>query len=405
MSRQELAEAVNAYLWEKYRQRENLSANDIGNLERGVTRWPGKRRREAFRAVLHATTDAELGFYIMQGLQSPEPGVTDSQQLAPQLGPHDPQPVDSVNPANMNTGAAVHQDRLAYVAANPRRVDRAAIAALADVLDAQRRLEDTVGATPLVPAVTAHLNVITQLVREAHGTLQARLVDVAAQWAQFGGWLHLSADQPGRAAALFDRATEWALEAGDTELLATITSFRGHAAWLAGQVGPLIGLTRAALREPTVYVGQRAYNVHQLARGFVLAGEHTAAVEMLAQGADLAAETVEHTGPRPPWHYYRDRAFFDLEAGLVHALLGRDRPRHLNVAVNLLSRGLAALSEDTRHADWTGMYRYYLGTALFHAGSRHAAENELEQLRAIAAATGSGRVLGYVRSLTAVLTT
>lgn len=70
MSRRELAEAVNHYLWETYRQRESLTENDIGKLERGVTRWPGERRREAFRAVLHARTDAELGFYINRVMRS-----------------------------------------------------------------------------------------------------------------------------------------------------------------------------------------------------------------------------------------------------------------------------------------------------------------------------------------------
>lgn len=40
MSRQELADAVNAYLWDKYWQPENLSENDIGKLERGKSAGP-----------------------------------------------------------------------------------------------------------------------------------------------------------------------------------------------------------------------------------------------------------------------------------------------------------------------------------------------------------------------------
>src|SRR3712207_6761979 len=64
MSRQELAEAVNAYLWATYRVVDRLDATDIGKLERGEHRWPRARRREAFRAVLGAASDTELGFYI-----------------------------------------------------------------------------------------------------------------------------------------------------------------------------------------------------------------------------------------------------------------------------------------------------------------------------------------------------
>ena len=64
MSRQELAEAVNAYIWQHHAVKEHLDAHDIGKLERGEHRWPGARRREAFRAVLYVHTDAQLGFYI-----------------------------------------------------------------------------------------------------------------------------------------------------------------------------------------------------------------------------------------------------------------------------------------------------------------------------------------------------
>lgn len=64
MSRQELADAVNAHIWREHNIEERLDAHDIGKLERGEHRWPGARRREAFRAVLHADTDAQLGFYI-----------------------------------------------------------------------------------------------------------------------------------------------------------------------------------------------------------------------------------------------------------------------------------------------------------------------------------------------------
>ncbi len=40
MSRQELAEAVNSYLWTTYRRRVSLDGGYIGKLERGDHRWP-----------------------------------------------------------------------------------------------------------------------------------------------------------------------------------------------------------------------------------------------------------------------------------------------------------------------------------------------------------------------------
>lgn len=62
MSRQELAEAVNVYLFATTRRVSNLDGNYVGRLERGEYRWPCKAYRQAFRAVLGASTDAELGF-------------------------------------------------------------------------------------------------------------------------------------------------------------------------------------------------------------------------------------------------------------------------------------------------------------------------------------------------------
>ncbi|MGQ0719616.1 MAG: helix-turn-helix domain-containing protein [Pseudonocardiales bacterium] len=62
LSRQELAELVNAWVWDHHDKMVELSANYIGQLERGKIRWPGKVYREALRAILGVSTDAALGF-------------------------------------------------------------------------------------------------------------------------------------------------------------------------------------------------------------------------------------------------------------------------------------------------------------------------------------------------------
>jgi hypothetical protein len=63
VSRQELAELVNAWVYEHHRRVIELDANYIGKLEQGTIRWMrDPERRAAFRALLGAATDAELGF-------------------------------------------------------------------------------------------------------------------------------------------------------------------------------------------------------------------------------------------------------------------------------------------------------------------------------------------------------
>jgi hypothetical protein len=62
MTRAELAEAVNRYLWDTTGRRFDLDDHLIGKWERGVVRYPIREYRAALRAVLGVGTDEELGF-------------------------------------------------------------------------------------------------------------------------------------------------------------------------------------------------------------------------------------------------------------------------------------------------------------------------------------------------------
>jgi hypothetical protein len=62
MSRQELAEAVNAHVHRTTGRVSAMDAHYVGRLERGLRRYPTADYRAAFRAVLGAGSDSELGF-------------------------------------------------------------------------------------------------------------------------------------------------------------------------------------------------------------------------------------------------------------------------------------------------------------------------------------------------------
>jgi tetratricopeptide (TPR) repeat protein len=82
MSRRELAEAANAYVWQHPggRQRTNMTEHDIGRYERGEVHWPRSPwRRYGLRGVLGASGDTELGFFDRRT-------TTDDDQLPEQ--PH-----------------------------------------------------------------------------------------------------------------------------------------------------------------------------------------------------------------------------------------------------------------------------------------------------------------------------
>jgi hypothetical protein len=62
LTRQELAELVNTWVWDHHHKKVEASAGYVGQLERGTIRWPGRLYREALRAILGVPTDAALGF-------------------------------------------------------------------------------------------------------------------------------------------------------------------------------------------------------------------------------------------------------------------------------------------------------------------------------------------------------
>jgi hypothetical protein len=57
LSRQELAERVNAYVWDHYSKRREWDGSYLGKLEQGVIRWPTILCRKALREILGVSTD------------------------------------------------------------------------------------------------------------------------------------------------------------------------------------------------------------------------------------------------------------------------------------------------------------------------------------------------------------
>jgi hypothetical protein len=82
MSTQEVAEGINAFLWTERDMLTSVDHRFVSNYEAGLWRWPSEHYRAAFRAVLGAASDADLGFYIRRGRRTPpapepQPGRTE----------------------------------------------------------------------------------------------------------------------------------------------------------------------------------------------------------------------------------------------------------------------------------------------------------------------------------------
>ncbi|MGH3938819.1 MAG: helix-turn-helix domain-containing protein [Pseudonocardiaceae bacterium] len=74
LTQQQLAEAVCAAYYTLFDKEAAIDADYVSKLERGEITWPNARYREAFRTVLGADTDAELGFYSRRSQDTVEDG-------------------------------------------------------------------------------------------------------------------------------------------------------------------------------------------------------------------------------------------------------------------------------------------------------------------------------------------
>lgn len=287
-------------------------------------------------------------------------------------------------------------DQIAAAAANPRHVGAGTITSLGRALVGQRYLDDAMGSAALLGPVDAQMPSITAMVVEATGPQRRDLLHMAAQWAQFAGWLHTSAgDMPG-ARRWFATGLEWAIGHGDPDLTATILSYQGHVAWLDCHWAPAVDLALAALRDERVYPGQRAYDALQAARGYAALGDTGEAERLLELGNQLAADADAWPGEVPGWQYYRAPWLWSVERGLVQLYLARRDHTRAPGAIASLQAGVDDVPEDYRGADWYAEYVTHLATAYLTGGELDLAAITLSQARTIAEATRSTRVLRMI---------
>lgn len=286
-------------------------------------------------------------------------------------------------------------ERVIYVAEQPRRLDAATLDAFTDLLASQRRLEDAIGAAAVIDLARSHLRLLTDLLRDARCAFRPRLMDLSGQWAQWVGWLHTADGNERAAARWLSQALEWATEAGNPVMIATILSFRGHLAEGQGRIGDMIGLSQAARRDHTVYPGLRAYCAGQEARGLAMADASAReCFALLAELRDLAAE--QETLPLAPSGYWYTPDFFLIQQGIVLRHLAEADRRYADTAVAALSAGIAQTAAEAQDADWHGRHLVQLGLAMSLAGDQVEAREAVERARVIAETARSSQLAAQV---------
>jgi len=452
LSRQELAELLNAAV---YQTTDRICAVDgqyIGKLERGAVRWPHADYRTALRVILHATTDADLGFHPHRRLVAPANadliphGTTASPAVKPSRTEKPPKrqpartleserelPADTGieqlwSPAGLAaafeevtpmagapmerrqflalSGAALAAAAHEWLVADPariaaalagRRVDTGVVTDLTTTLDALRRLDDKLGGQAVHGMVTEQLRLVVRLLRntsynQADG--QA-LYGIAAELARLAGWTSYDAGKHGTAQRYYLVALRAAHEADAPGIAANTLRCMAEQARTTGDPRSAIDLLRSARAgaRGRLTTTERALISACLARAHGPLGDHDA----VQSTADAAYADIEQAHPAddPPYVYWVGPNSIAFAVG--DALLATGQPQtaipHLLSSVEQTSTDLPRdLLE----------YRAILALAYAKAG-------ELDQALALAhetvatAAIPSAIVAGHIAELSQTL--
>ncbi|GAA4912119.1 helix-turn-helix domain-containing protein [Streptomonospora salina] len=240
--------------------------------------------------------------------------------------------------------------RIARSVAEPARVDLGTVHALADVLAAQRRLDDTLPATAMLSGTSAQWETVERLARDARGPHADALREVAAEWVQFVGWLHAEARNDADAVRWLTEAQDRADDVGSGELAAQAANFKGYLARRQGRPRAIVRWFSAAYYTPGAAPLQRVGDAVQAAHGYALLGERDTARRLLGEASDLADAAADTEAPGTA--YWLSPTFSRMGMGLVHLALDE----HAEAAANLRA-GLDGLPLEQRCAEWSREYR------------------------------------------------
>lgn len=388
MSRRELAEVASGYL--PYPMDEKY----VGKLERGVYCWPSAAHRTAIRRALGVHSDYDLGFYVARPPRAA--GVVSAQRGAPEFPPGSG-PLGGIAGPQLHGGFqhwSVLGEPLRETAFAPSATEPAALRLR---LDRCKALDGEAGPTCALPEVLALLADTARCAREARPPRRAAMLGIAAEGAEFAGWLYRDLQVLPSATYWYDRAMDWAQEAQDTALQGYILIKKSQMAFDARDAGRVRALADAAVQGPWRMPARiRSEAVLQQALGMAMTGEAATQVErVVAEAEAVLAGIGDAAVPEEPGH----GAFADLTFRLRRAACYTEAGQPRRAAE--LFQDVIAAGELSRRDD--GFFRARRSAALALSGEPdEASAVALEAVR-IARATSSGRTLKLVSEAATVL--
>lgn len=150
------------------------------------------------------------------------------------------------------------------------------------------------GPANALPLVLGVLGAVVEHARQVKPDVRRGLLSVGADGAEFVGWLYRDLHDHGSAAYWYDRAMEWAQEAGDTAMQGYVLVKKSQMAYDEGDAARVATLAEAAQHGPwQLPVKVRAEVTQQEAMALAMLGEPMSGVERKIDAARTLLDKAE----------------------------------------------------------------------------------------------------------------
>ena len=229
--------------------------------------------------------------------------------------------------------------------------------------------DNWIGAGNLAPAIDDLYRLIDRMRRAAKGGMRRWLLDVTALSAEFYGWLCQEVGDLRGAAEWTERSLQQAQAADDRNLVAYVYVRMAQLAESERDDDRVIGLSRAALREPGITTQVRGLALQQEARGHAIAGDESSCLRTLDQVGELDLPDA------PPWSdEYRVGYYFSTQhqtAQHAASLLDLGRVRE------------AIASYEQHRSRWQQLCRWEQAVHVARLARAYALAGEVEHAAAV----------------------
>jgi hypothetical protein len=280
---------------------------------------------------------------------------------------------------------ALHEEwsaRLAAAVADPARYcDGRVVGVLRTQLDTFKAMDGRHGPAAALPGVLGVVSAVWAMAQEASERIRVLLLSLAAEAAEFAGWLYRDLADPKRAGIWYDRAMEWAQAAADPGMQGFLLIRKSQMAYDVRDGHRVLMLARTALDGPwNLDPLLRAEALLQAAKGRAMTGQAVRLRTVTDQAYTLAEGRV---------------GLLDLRVASAWTEVG-EPDRAADLYGKSLSSGVLSRRD-------TGFFTARRSAALAQAG--HPEESALQATEALGAAReiGSARTGAIVRdTLTAL---